>query len=250
MIDFHNHILPNVDDGSKSIEMSMDMIRKASEDGTKTIINTSHFQHPRIKSCKINSMINQKKLLEEEIKKNKINVEIIQGMEVYYDLNLDEILEEDFTLIGEKYMLIEFDPFILPRTVDEMFFKLQAKGVCPIIAHPERYHAIQNHLDIAKNWKNKDYILQINASSILGHFGQRCQDTSIKLIENSMCDLIGSDAHNNSSRNFCLKDALNFLESKFKENNSELFNHNANKLIIGEELQKIVFSKKNKFWFF
>jgi len=250
MIDFHNHILPCVDDGSNSLEMSIKMLKKASSDGISTIVNTSHFQHPKIKDRETEFIVKQKRILEDAIKIENLNISLIQGKEIYYDLNLTTIIEHDFALIAKKYMLVEFDPFILPATLEERFFILQTLGITPIIAHPERYLPVQKNISIAKRWARKDYILQINAPSILGYFGKECQKTSIELIENSLCDLIGSDAHNDSSRNFFLKDAFNYLDKNFKKGSCEALNENAKLLINGQDLKKIQFDKKNKFWFF
>ena len=90
MIDFHNHVIPKIDDGSKSLEMSIKMIKKASSEGTKTIINTVHSQHPKIRTIQNNyGIINDQKIkLEEAIAKNNIEIEILSFAEVYYAPNL------------------------------------------------------------------------------------------------------------------------------------------------------------------
>ena len=73
-------------------------------------------------------------------------------------------------------MLIEFNPQLLPNDLANNFFSLQVSGITPIVAHPERYRNIQINIDLAKKWKEKDYLLQVNAGSILGNYGPRVKN--------------------------------------------------------------------------
>ena len=87
-------------------------------------------------------------------------------------------------------------------------FNLQLKGIVPIIAHPERYRGIQKDINLAKKWIDRGYFIQIDCASIIGGFGKETQAAAIKLLKNGLCHLIVSDAHNDKSRNFFLKQAL------------------------------------------
>ena len=105
-------------------------------------------------------------------------------------------------------MLIEFQRLSFPKDYDKELFKLQLEGITPIIAHPERYRGIQTNIDLAKKWINRGYKIQIDCASILGGFGKVTQNAAINLLKNNCCHLIGSDAHNNKTRNFLLKTTL------------------------------------------
>ena len=112
-------------------------------------------------------------------------------------------------------MLIEFQTRSLPPNYLSELYNLQNKGVTPIIAHPERYVPIQNNLDLAQDWIRRGFALQLDCGSILGHFGKKCQEISKELIKGGYIKLIGSDAHNNKIRNFCLKDAYDKIEKLY-----------------------------------
>ena len=145
MIDFHNHVLPKIDDGAKSMDVCIDMLRTAQLQGIKTIINTVHYQHPKIYGKNTNyEYINQ---INNDVlkiaKKEGLNINIEISSEVYFDKNLVEIVKDPITTFN-NYMLIEFNPTITPKNFLDTFFDLRISGVIPILAHPERYRFIQN----------------------------------------------------------------------------------------------------------
>ena len=189
MIDFHNHIIPNLDDGSKSIDMSIDMLKEAKLQGITDIVNTVHFQHPKMKDKNTSHdfVIAEIKKMEEIAKKNDINIKIHAASEVFFQFNLTEILDNPLTTFGNgKYMLIEFQRLSFPKDYDKELFKLQLEGITPIIAHPERYRGIQTNIDLAKEWINRGYKIQIDCASILGGFGKVTQNAAINLLKKQL----------------------------------------------------------------
>ena len=210
MIDFHNHVLPNVDDGSISLEMSIKMLSEASNQGITEVVNTVHFQHPKFdeKDIDIDRIIGLKNKLENELEIKGIPIKLHLGAEVYYFPNLLKILDNPLVTFGKrKYMLIEFHPQLIPKSHRQHLFDLKMAGVTPIIAHPERYKDVQEDISMVNMWLEAGCIIQIDAGSILGRMGKSAYDISIKMLKNSWCQIIGSDAHNDRNRNFMLKDA-------------------------------------------
>jgi len=242
MIDFHNHIIPNIDDGAKSVEMAIDMLKEAQKQGITDIVSTIHYQHPKMDGKNTDfSFVNNKCIeLKEAMNKEQINIKIHLGAEVFYLPNLTKILDNPLVTIGNgRFMLIEFQTRILPPNYLEELFKLQNEDIIPIIAHPERYSAIQDNLDLAKDWLSRGFIMQIDCGSILGHFGKKCQKTSLELIEYGYIQLIGSDAHNNKIRNFCLKPAYNKINKIFGPKIVEKLKNNSVLLLEGKSLEII-----------
>lgn len=250
MIDFHNHIIPNIDDGAKSFEMALKMAQKAYHDNIDCIVNTVHLNHPTVKNSDFESIIKRKNELENMLKEENINIKIISAAEVFFNTNLLELSHEPIATVKNKFMLIEFNPNFLPPIIDEIFFQLKCSGIYPIIAHPERYRFVQNDISIVKKWINKDYFIQLNAGSIMGFSGKMMQKTAFSLLKNEYCHLIGSDAHDNQNRNFCLKDSLDKIERKFGSDCVEIINQNSTKLLNGEDLIPIKSLIKKKYWFF
>ena len=242
MIDFHNHIIPNIDDGAKSLEMAIDMLREAEKQGITDVVSTVHFQHPKMDGKNTSySFIHDKYLdLKKVLSDNDININIHLGAEVFYLPNLTSILENPLVTIGNgKFMLIEFQTKILPPIYLEELFKLQKENITPIIAHPERYREIQKNIDLAKEWLSRGFVLQLDCGSILGHFGEECKKISMELIKQGCIQIIGSDAHNNKIRNFCLKPAYDRIEDLFGSNIGVKLKNNSSLLLEGKKLQVI-----------
>jgi len=239
MIDFHNHILPGIDDGSESLEMSLSMLKKAARQGITEVVNTVHFQHPKMydKNVDYDYLLGEVRKLQEILNQKKIDIKIHLSSEVFYLPNLSEISENPLNTIGEgKYMLIEFLPGIFPSGYDEQFYDLQLKGITPIIAHPERYRFVKEDFEILEKWINKGYVIQIDAGSIRGHFGDKIKRLAIKMVKNGDVHLIGSDAHDNKGRNFCLKKTYDFIEKNISTDLVNIFKSNSIKLLKGKEL--------------
>ena len=247
MIDFHNHILPNVDDGSKSVEMSLDMLREAENQGITDVVNTVHYQHPKMegKNTSYDFIISEINKLQSAVDQNNINIKIHPGSEVFFSYNLTEILDNPITTIGNgKYMLIEFQTLAFPKHYEETIFKLQTKGVTPIIAHPERYRSIQNDISIVEGWIDRGYIIQIDCGSLLNHFNQNTMKVAKKMIKQGLCHIVGSDSHNNKKRNFCLKDALNMIEKLIGNGNTSIIKLNSERILSGEKCKNYQLGRK------
>ncbi len=229
MIDFHNHILPNVDDGSKSMNMTIEMLLEAHAQGITDVVNTVHFQHPKFGGKEISFKLirNKTLMLQNELKKRRIPIKIHIGAEVFYLPNLLSLKDKPLTTFGNgKYMLIEFQTNHIPDKHRETLFNLKMKGVTPIIAHPERYHSVQKDINLVYDWLNAGCIIQVDAGSLLGLMGKSALQASQVILKQHWCQVIGSDAHDNKKRNFVLNDGLN-ISKKLVGNvaNNYVFDH-------------------------
>ena len=124
MIDFHNHILPNVDDGANSIEESIEMLKCAEKQGITDVVNTVHFQHPKMdnKNVEYDYLKNEVAKLQDIVNKEKINIKIHLSAEVFYLPNLVEISSNPLVTLGKgKFMLVEFKSNIYPTGFEDEF---------------------------------------------------------------------------------------------------------------------------------
>tara|TARA_B110000438_G_C15600230_1_gene557668 strand:+ start:15 stop:809 length:795 start_codon:yes stop_codon:yes gene_type:complete len=249
MIDFHNHVLPNVDDGSKSLEMSILMLRTASEQGITDVVNTVHFQHPKVELENINfdRIKTEIRKLQNEIDRQGIPIDIHIGSEVFYLPNLLKIKDNPLVTIGNgNYMLIEFHPHQIPETQKQQLYELKLSGITPIIAHPERYRQVQDNIDLVAEWLEAGCIIQIDAGSPIGLLGNRAMKASQKIIRNKWCQLVGSDAHDNKNRKFCLSESLKFINNFLGDDMIEWVTTNPRKILNGEKIQvEIEYESKN-----
>tara|TARA_B100002052_G_scaffold188249_2_gene171556 strand:+ start:60 stop:848 length:789 start_codon:yes stop_codon:yes gene_type:complete len=237
MIDFHNHIIPNLDDGSKSVEMTLNMLKVAQSQGITDVVNTVHFQHPKMenKNTSYEYVIEKRNEIQNIADKNNIDIKIHLASEVFFKFNLTEILNNPLTTFGKgKFMLIEFQRLSFPEGYENEIFKIQLKGITPVIAHPERYRGVQNNLKLIEKWINQGYLIQIDGASILGGFGKETQKTAIDLIKNGYCHLIGSDAHNDKNRNFLLAKAYSEFKNIVGSASLDIIIENSKRVMNGD----------------
>lgn len=238
MIDIHCHILPEVDDGSKSLEESIEMARIAESEGIKTIVNTSHY-HFDFKYKKGEELKAILKDFNQKLKQENINVEVILGNELYYTEDLIGKLEElDFYTINDsKYLLIEFPPTNIPKNIVDVIYEIKLRGYTPILAHVERYPAIQEDPNVIFDAIQEGALIQINASSIVGKNGPDAENTCDILLKNNMVHVIGTDAHSSTRRRPLIKEAYEYVCNEFGNKLSdELFYKNAKTIIDNEAI--------------
>ena len=250
MIDFHNHVLPDVDDGPKTIKESIEMIREAARQGITDIVQTVHFQHPKMegKDTSYDYLKHRIDKFQNEIDKLNINIKMHLSAEVFYLPNLVEISKNPLVIFGnKKFMLIEFTTNIYPTGYENQFYDLQMNGITPVIAHPERYRFIRQDINILKKWIDKDYVIQIDAGSILGHFGGKIKDFTFKMLDSGLVHLIGSDAHNNGKRNFCINVAYEYLEKRNYGEFIPQLKSNAYSILNGNSVKEINFELESRF---
>lgn len=243
MIDLHNHIIPKLDDGSKSLNMSLSMLNHASNQGMKAVVNTVHYQSPRMdgKTVEYNLVKNKLENLQIELDKNDIDIKLYMGAEVFYLPNLMELKDNPLLTFGHgKYMLIEFPFDQVPNRCQDMFFKLKLSGVTPIIAHPERIKPIQKDLSIVRQFIRGGCVIQVDAGSLTGSLGASAEKAALEILRQGCCHIIGSDAHDTERRNFLLGDALVIAEKIIGPKAIDLVTTNPQKVIDGETIQTYI----------
>jgi len=239
MIDFHNHILPNIDDGSDSIETSISMLENAAKQGITDVVNTVHYQHPKVDGVDINYEIIARKTeeLQTNLNYHKIPIKLHTGAEVFYLPNLLELKDDPLVTFGNgKYMLIEFQPHNIPNSHKKIFFDLKMNNVTPIIAHPERYKAVQKDIKLVSYWLDAGCLIQVDAGSVLGLFGKSAYDTAKMIIKKGYCQILGSDAHDNKKRGFILFDAHKEVKNWIGKDADYLVKNNPEKILNGDQL--------------
>ena len=222
MIDIHCHILPDVDDGSKSIEESIEMAKIAQSEGIKKIVNTSHY-HPDFKYIKgkeLGEVLNEFN----KILKNKgIDVEVILGNELYFTEDLIENFEnlEFHSINKSRYVLIEFSPNNFPKNLVDIVYEIKLKKYIPILAHVERYPKIQENPNIIYDCINEGALIQVNASSVIGKNGSEAEKVSKILLDHNMVHFVATDAHSSTRRRPLIRDTYNYISKIYGEDTSK-----------------------------
>jgi protein-tyrosine phosphatase len=239
MIDIHCHILPGVDDGAQSLSDSIEMAKRAVEQGIHTIVASPHHKNSRYENLK-KEIIDGVKELNEALRLEKIDLEVLPGQEVRIHgeilegYELGDILPVNHT----PYVLVEFPSSHVPRYTEKLFYDLQMKGLVPVIVHPERNQEIIERSDILYQLVKKGALTQVTAASISGDFGKKIKNFSLQLVEANLTHFIASDAHNVNKRSFKMREAFGVIEKKYGIDMVYYFDENAALLIDGKHVYK------------
>lgn len=200
MIDMHSHILPAIDDGSRSIEESIKMIKEAKEAGFTAIVSTSHYIEENYNSSK-HEREELIKEINQRLEAENVDIKIYNGAEAYVSTNLDELIKKkELPTINEsKYLLMELPMHSEIIYLDNIIYNLKTNGIVPIIAHPERYSYVQKNPKMLKDFINKGVFFQSNYGSIIGRYGKDAEKTLKKLLKDNMIHFLGTDTHRSGS---------------------------------------------------
>ncbi|MBP5254894.1 MAG: hypothetical protein J6Z23_05885 [Lachnospiraceae bacterium] len=218
MTDIHAHILPGVDDGSDSMETSLEMAAMAADSGVTDIISTNHCNIPGEFDNYLDEGIRARfERLRTEVRRMGIPVKLHTGMEVFATEALPDLLKAGrvWTLAGTSYFLTEFAFGEDPAFCRGILESCRKAGFRPVIAHPERYYFIQEDPAIAYGWCVSGAALQINKGSILGHFGKAPERTAHLLLSHGLAACTASDAHGIRFRTTRMGDVRDALAARY-----------------------------------
>lgn len=211
MFDLHSHILPEVDDGAKSLAETEELLRLSVADGVTGIVATPHVNPSEYHYNPV--LVQQAELrVRELIASLGLPIALKVAGEVRLSPDIVPMAEQEgLPLLGfyhhKPTILVEFHHVhILPGTekIAESLIKL---GYQLLIAHPERNSSVVKDITILKPFIDMGCLLQINAGSLLGHFRQEPRDRAMQMLKKGWVHVIASDTHNLSKRRPCLKDA-------------------------------------------
>jgi len=223
-VDLHSHFIPGIDDGSKSMEESLSLLREMEALGYEKVITTPHIMvdvyrnTPRIIKEGLNS-------LREAAKAEGIQLEIEAAAEYYLDEGFYAHLHSGEVMsINNKYLLFETSYASKPLQLEEMIFEILATGYIPIMAHPERYRYIKDPLKEYSRFKELGVLFQLDLNSLGGHYGKDAKKKAEILSEKGMVDFLGSDVHHFKQTQF-LGDV--FMSENYERvwKNNTILNH-------------------------
>lgn len=251
IVDIHSHIIPAIDDGSKNMEMTLEMLKNAEKEGTKEIVATPHYLL-EYGEATITEVKNYVKEINGILENEKIDIKVYSGQEVYFtEKIIEDYMEGNIgTLNDSRYMLIEFPMDKFDKNIFDILYELQVRDIVPIIAHPERYKFFIEKPSLINDFINQEYLFQLNAGSITGKFGENVKKTASLFLKNNIYNFIGSDAHNIKNRRTGLKDAMELL---YNDINSDIFQDSSKKVLKNEKIEFLggkIMERKSIFSFF
>lgn len=224
MIDIHSHILPGLDDGSRSMGETLKMVRQLYEAGFKTLIATPHVFEGRdfLSPMEILTAVKEVRL---QVAEAGIPVEIFPGAENYIFPDMAKWASAGKLMtLGNtsKYLLLEFPLLEIPLYADQVFFELQVLGLTPVLAHPERYRGLVGEPERLLGWAKKGVLLQLDLRSLDGKYGPQAKRLAEVMLRSDLVHLVGSDAHRVARSEFTYVEDLERVkgivgESRFRD---------------------------------
>jgi len=192
----HSHILPGIDDGSPDVETSIQLIQALQEMGYTSFVATPHIYkelYPNNRNT-INAAL---QLLKTAVQKAGLQMQITAAAEYMVDESFEKELDaDDLLLFAGNKLLVELSALSPPSNLYECFFKLQLKGITPVVAHPERYLYLATNRHVFHEWTDRGYDLQVNILSLTGLYGAQVKDMAYYLLKEKLVHYLGTDAHN------------------------------------------------------
>ena len=235
MTDVHSHILFGIDDGSRTISESVELLKKLKSVGFNNVILTPHFILDSTYNSNYESNIKIYNELKERLINENIDINIYLGNEIFIDKNVPTLLEKNIitSLNGTKYVLVEFPMHNKLLNIEDILYEIRSRGYEVVIAHPERYDVFKEDYSIVDTLREDGFLFQSNYSSILGYYGK----DSIKLLKYMLkrhyIDFLGTDIHR-IEKTYVIDNFKKIEKHIIKVTGSEYYNKiqvNNNKLV-------------------
>jgi protein-tyrosine phosphatase len=199
VIDFHNHLLPGVDDGAASEEECRDGMAAMYEQGVRCIVTTPHFSssastHPG----ELAAYLARLEPAWEQAKRVAAGfpgLRLERGVEAALDTPEPDFANPLLRLAGTEFVLVEFPFMQVPPNGGTALFQMGLRGWRPVVAHPERYSNTASNLSDVAEWRKMGALVQVNSGSLLGRYGERPERLAWRLLRRGMVDFVCSDYH-------------------------------------------------------
>jgi len=198
-VDFHNHVMPAVDDGAQSVAESSDALNAFKEAGVSVVVATPHVAASltvKQPDCKVWLRELDAAFAELQACAAQIGgVRVERGVELALDIPEPDLSDPRLRLAGGRFFLMEFPAMTVPPGSERVLSDLCESGVIPIIAHPERYYGVLNALELVGAWRTAGAYLQLNSGSLLGRYGPDARNVGFELLRRGWVDYLSSDYH-------------------------------------------------------
>lgn len=230
MIDIHSHLLPGVDDGSKSVEVTLPVLERFVADGVTCVVLTPHLLASRTTKAPYER---NHAIFEELRSVAPRELELRLGWEIMLDEPNVDFRSKTLSLGGARAVLVEFPRLGVPATAADELYRIGCTGVVPVLAHPERYYG--STVERVTQWRDAGAVIQMDTAALLGKGA--VSRLSRSLVERGLVDLFASDNHGDSRS---LSTAREWLVDVAGVQHAELMTHsNAQRLLDGQPLMPV-----------
>ena len=233
MTDIHCHLLHGIDDGAKTLEVSLAMLEAAAASGTTDIVATPHADtHHGFQPELIGERIAELKAA------SASEIRIHNGCD--FHLTFDNVADAianpaKYTINHKRYLLVELSDLVIFKSTEPDFRRLQNAGMLLVITHPERNPLLRQRLETIRHWVSLGCYMQVTGQSLFGRFGTKAKKFSETLLQEGLVHFIASDGHDNKHRPPTMDEAFRSVSKRFgEERATALFSTNPMAVLNGE----------------
>jgi protein-tyrosine phosphatase len=236
MVDIHSHIVFGVDDGAKTIEDSVAMLRIAADSGTTDIVATPHSDlrfrfDPGLIRARIAEM--QQCV--------GATIRIHRGCDFHLSFENIRACMADrtpFTINGHRYLMVEFSEQSIPANIGEIFYEMIQRDITPVVTHPERNALLMGNMGRLVEWVRMGCLMQVTAQSFTGRFGKSAEAHCRKLMDYRLVHFVASDAHDTEWRPPDMREPRRHVTREYGEEAAErLFGTHPRMTLTGEYIE-------------
>jgi len=242
MIDLHSHLLPNVDDGSKSLRASIRMAKAAVDNDVTVALMTPHHMNGHYVNHKPD-VIRLTEEFQSHLDNNHIPLQVFPSQEVRINGDLLQALDNDDILFADesnRYLLLEFPDDDVPTYSTDMIFQIMQRGITVQIAHPERNTKIMSTPSILFDLIEAGALAQVTASSYVGTFGKKVEKFAEQILSHNLAHVFVSDAHDLPNRRYELAEAMVKVEKQLGKAYQQLLESNAEAILDGNDVTTLL----------
>lgn len=238
MIDFHNHLVPGVDDGANDLAETRAALQEMQDQGVRVVVTTPHLKGSlTARPEELDAFLERVDAAWEEARAMAAaefpELRLERGFEVMLDTPSPELSDVRVRLAGTRFVLVEFPFMNVPPNAGTVLFAVKMAGWTPVLAHPERYGNVDPSLEQAEEWRRMGAFLQVNAGSLLGRYGKGEQALARNLLKRGLASYVSSDYH--ARGRLSVREARAEAESLAGEERARLlFETNAERLLAGK----------------
>jgi protein-tyrosine phosphatase len=215
MVDIHSHIVFGVDDGAKTIEDSVDMLRVAADAGTTDIVATPHADL----RFRFSPQVVQERIAEMQDRMGDA-IRIHRGCDFHlFFENIRSCLADrtPFTINGGRYLMVEFSEKSIPANIGDIFQQMLQRDITPVVTHPERNALLMKDPGRLAEWVRMGCLMQVTAQSFTGRFGKSAETSCRKLMDHRMVHFVASDAHDTEWRPPDMRESRKHVAAEYGE---------------------------------
>lgn len=241
MKDIHTHLLYGIDDGSKTIEESIDLLKNMEENGIEEIVLTPHYVESSKYNCNNRDKVKLYQKLNQKIEEENIKIKLYVGNEVFITPNIVKLIKdkEVSTINNSRYVLFEFPLRQIYNNTGEIISDIVSNGYTPILAHPERYTTFQENPDLLVEYLKMGVLMQANFTSLFGIYGKTSEKTLKYFLKNKWISFLGSDTHHEYDYSIKKLEKKLYKTTKDKEYVEDLLHNNFDKVINDQDITMI-----------